>query len=67
MAELPVLPHWLFEMLQDEEMRGDVLGRLETVMAPMIEEEGSHEVASVREFLAGRMKVDNGRLLLGKN
>ena len=66
-GDLPVLPHWLFEMLQDEEMRGEVLGRLEKVMAPMIEEEGSHEVTGVREFVGGGTKVDNGRLFLEMN
>lgn len=67
-GELPVLNHWLFEMLQDEGTREDVLERLKSVMAPMIEQEGSHEVERVRQFVACRTEgVENGRALLNGN
>lgn len=52
-AELPVLPHWLFAMLQDDKIKSDTLLRLETAMERFVEEEGSHEVLRVREFLGG--------------
>jgi hypothetical protein len=53
-GEMPVVPHWLFEMLQDESIRGNVVERLENVMAPMVREQGSHEVLQVREFLGAK-------------
>jgi len=62
-AELPVLPHWLFEMLQDDRIRGDTLLRLEKAMERFVKEEGSHEVLRVREFLGGgKVAEENGRL-----
>lgn len=64
-AELPVLPHWLFEMLQDDKMKGDVLLRLEKAMEPIVKEQGSHEILRVREFLGGGMVESNGRRMLG--
>lgn len=65
-AELPVLPHWLFEILQDEGIENNVLERLEKVMAPMVSEQGSHEVSRVREFL-GAGKGQDGRGMLDAN
>ena len=63
-AELPILPHWLFEMLQDDKMKGDVLLRLEKTMEPIVKEQGSHEVLRVREFLGGGIVESNGRRIL---
>jgi hypothetical protein len=53
-AELPVLPHWLFEMLQDDKVKGGTLSRLEKAMEPFVKEEGDHEVLRVREFFGWR-------------
>jgi hypothetical protein len=50
-------------MLMVEGVRGGVLGRLKSVMVPLVEEEGSHEVVRVREFVAGNRA---GRAMVGK-
>ena len=69
-GELPVVPYWIFGMLEDEGLRGNVVGRLEGAMGKTVREEGSHEVLRVREFLGGSKvarEVADRRLALDAN
>jgi len=52
-GELPVVPYWIFKMLEDEEKKAEVLERLSKVMKGIVVEEGSKEVFALREFLDG--------------
>jgi len=54
-GELPVAPRWIFQMMEDEEKRKDVVARLATVVEEVVREEGSKEVITLKQFLDSRV------------
>ena len=52
-AEMPVVPHWLFKLMEDDGKRDDVVGRLAKCTKRTVEREGTKEVFAVREVLSG--------------
>ena len=55
-GELPIVPYVVFELLLNEERRGEAIERLSKAMAGMVKEGGGREVLALREFLgSGRV------------
>lgn len=61
-GELPIVPHYLFEWLQDEEKKEGIVKRLRRAMEQIVREYGMESLMEVRGVVADDLRGVRGRI-----